>query len=80
MRSSRTIFAVDSHSEGMPTRVVTGGVAPVPGATMNDKRLYAIEHLDELRTFLMTEPRGHAAASGALLQPPNRDDCDWGVL
>lgn len=80
MRSSRTIFAVDSHTEGMPTRVVTGGVAPVPGATMNDKRLYAIEHLDDLRTFLMTEPRGHAAMSGALLQPPTRDDCDWGVL
>lgn len=80
MRSSRTIFAVDSHTEGMPARVVTGGVAPVPGATMNDKRLYAIEHLDDLRTFLMTEPRGHAAMSGALLQPPTRDDCDWGVL
>lgn len=80
MRSSRTIFAVDSHTEGMPTRVVTGGVAPVPGATMNDKRLYAIEHLDDLRTFLMTEPRGQAAMSGALLQPPTRDDCDWGVL
>ena len=25
--------AVDSHTEGMPTRVITGGVDPIPGAT-----------------------------------------------
>ena len=28
------IDAVDSHTEGMPTRVVTAGVDPIPGATM----------------------------------------------
>jgi proline racemase len=28
----------------------------------------------------MREPRGHAAMSGAILQPPTRDDADWGVL
>jgi proline racemase len=80
MRSSRTIFAVDSHTEGMPTRVVTGGIGVIPGATMNEKRLHFIEHLDHLRTFLMTEPRGHSAMSGAILQPPTRPDCDWGVV
>ena len=80
MRARRVIQAVDSHTEGMPTRVVTGGVGIIPGATMNDRRLYAMEHLDGLRGFLMNEPRGHAAMSGALLQPPARDDADWGVV
>lgn len=80
MRSSRTITAVDSHTEGMPTRVVTGGVGVIPGDTMNDRRLYFMEHLDDLRLFLMNEPRGHAAMSGAILQPPTRPDCDWGVV
>lgn len=80
MRTSRTITAVDSHTEGMPTRVVTGGVGPIPGETMNDRRLYFMEHLDDLRLFLMNEPRGHAAMSGAILQPPTRPDCDWGVV
>ena len=80
MRSIRSIQAVDSHTEGMPTRVVTGGVGVLPGATMNERRLHAIEHLDGLRTFLVTEPRGHAAMSGAILQPPTRPDADWGVL
>ena len=28
----------------------------------------------------MNEPRGHAAMSGAILQPPTRPDCDWGVV
>ena len=37
-------------------------------------------HLDHLRQFLMNEPRGHAAMSGAILQPPTRPDADFGVL
>ncbi|WP_306319963.1 MULTISPECIES: proline racemase family protein [unclassified Streptomyces] len=80
MRSVRTLSAVDSHTEGMPTRVVTGGVGPIPGDTMADRRTYALEHLDELRRFLVDEPRGHSAMSGAILQPPTRPDADWGVL
>lgn len=80
MRSVRTISAVDSHTEGNPARIVTGGVAPIPGDTMAAKRLYAIEHLDGLRRFLMDEPRGHSAMSGAILQEPTRPDADWGVV
>ncbi|MEX1079754.1 MAG: proline racemase family protein [Homoserinimonas sp.] len=80
MRTSRMFTAVDSHTEGMPTRVITGGVGVIPGATMNEKRLYFMEHLDDIRLFLMNEPRGHAAMSGAILQAPTRDDADWGVV
>ncbi|KNB50718.1 proline racemase family protein [Streptomyces caatingaensis] len=80
MRSRHVLHAVDSHTEGMPTRVVTGGVGTIPGATMAERRLHFIEHLDHLRTLLMYEPRGHAAMSGAILQPPTRPDADWGVL
>ncbi|MGP4028688.1 proline racemase family protein [Actinomadura sp. 3N407] len=80
MRSVRTITAVDSHTEGMPTRVVTGGVPAIPGDTMAERRRHAAGHLDGLRRFLMDEPRGHPAMSGALLQPPTRPDADWGVV
>lgn len=80
MRSVRSLSAVDSHTEGMPTRVVTGGLPPIPGATMAERRRYAVEHLDELRRFLVDEPRGHPAMSGALLQPPTRPEADWGVV
>jgi proline racemase len=80
MRAARSIAAVDSHTEGMPTRVVVGGVAPIPGATMLERKLHFEAELDDLRLLLMREPRGHGAMSGAILQPPTRDDADWGVL
>ncbi|WP_306361647.1 proline racemase family protein [Nocardia sp. CC227C] len=80
MRTKRVIHAVDSHTEGMPTRVVTGGVGVFPGATMAERRQWFIDNNDELRTLLMYEPRGHSAMSGAILQPPTRPDADWGVL
>jgi proline racemase len=60
--------------------VVVGGVAPIPGATMLERRRHFIEHMDDLRLLLMREPRGHGAMSGAILQPPTRPDADWGVL
>ncbi|GGR25671.1 proline racemase family protein [Streptomyces roseolus] len=80
MRTRHVYHAVDSHTEGMPTRVITGGVGVIPGATMAEKRLHFLEHRDSLRTLLMYEPRGHAAMSGAILQPPTRPDADYGVL
>ncbi|MGH6653609.1 MAG: proline racemase family protein [Actinocrinis sp.] len=80
MRSKLVLHAVDSHTEGMPTRVITGGVGVIPGATMSERRAHFMAHMDELRTLLMYEPRGHAAMSGAILQPPTRPDADYGVL
>jgi proline racemase len=80
VRARRYFAAVDSHTEGMPTRVVTGGVGPIPGASMLERKLYFEQELDELRLLLMREPRGHGAMSGAILQPPAREDADWGVI
>ncbi|MFJ4410986.1 proline racemase family protein [Streptomyces sp. NPDC088910] len=80
MRARRVFHAVDSHTEGMPTRVITGGVGVLPGGTMAERRTWFMANKDDLRTLLMYEPRGHAAMSGAILQPPTRPDADWGVL
>jgi proline racemase len=80
MRASRYFTAVDSHTEGMPTRVITGGVGPIPGATMAERREHFVKNMDHIRQFLVNEPRGHAAMSGAILQPATRPDADWGVL
>ena len=80
MRAARYFAAVDSHTEGMPTRVVTAGVEPIPGATMLERKLHFEAEMDDLRLLLMREPRGHSAMSGAILQPPTRPDADWGVL
>ncbi|WP_203580054.1 proline racemase family protein [Microbacterium hibisci] len=80
MRSKRVFHAVDSHTEGMPTRVIVGGVGVLPGATMEERRQWFMANSDDVRTLLMYEPRGHSAMSGAILQPPTRPDADFGVL
>ncbi|MEU4831755.1 proline racemase family protein [Streptosporangium sp. NPDC023615] len=80
MRTKRVFHAVDSHTEGMPTRVITGGVGVIPGATMAERREHFLARMDHVRTLLMYEPRGHSAMSGAILQPPTRPDADYGVL
>ncbi|UCM89710.1 proline racemase family protein [Streptomyces marincola] len=80
MRSKRVFHSVESHTEGMPTRVITGGVGTIPGSTMAERRQWFIDNSDDVRTLLMYEPRGHAAMSGAILQPPTRPDADVGVL
>jgi proline racemase len=63
VRAARYFAAVDSHTEGMPTRVITGGIGPIPGATMLERKLHFEEHLDELRQLLMREPRGHGGTA-----------------
>jgi proline racemase len=80
MRTKRVFHAVDSHTEGMPTRVITGGIGVIPGSSMFERRRYFLEHLDHVRKLLMYEPRGHGSMSGAILQPPTRPDADFGVL
>lgn len=64
----------------MPTRVVVGGIDPIPGETMFERREYARRHLDGLRRLLMEEPRGHPSMSGAILLPPADKSADLGVL
>lgn len=80
MRTKRVFHAVDSHTEGMPTRVITGGVGVIPGNSMAERRIYFRDNFDHIKQLLMNEPRGHSAMSGAILQPPTRPDADWGVL
>jgi proline racemase len=80
MRAKRVFSAVDSHPEGMPTRVITSGVGVLPGETMLERKLRFERDQDGIRRLLMQEPRGHAAMSGAILQPPCREDADWGVV
>jgi proline racemase len=80
MAASVRYEAVDSHTEGMPTRVIVEGVGQLPGDTMLERKLRLEREHDEIRQMLMNEPRGHGAMSGAILQTPCRDDADWGVV
>jgi len=74
------VRTIDAHVAGEPLRVITGGISPIPGRTMLEKRRYAREHLDELRRALMWEPRGHADMYGCILTEPVSPDSRFGVL
>jgi proline racemase len=60
VRWNRTITVVDCHAEGESGQVVVGGLPPIPGETVFEKRLCLQDHLDDLRRMLLFEPRGAA--------------------
>src|SRR5919106_653672 len=74
------VTAVDYHTAGEPFRIVTGGVPPIPGATILDKRRWVAENLDDVRKLLVFEPRGHADMYGCFVVDPDDGGADLGVL
>lgn len=80
MEFSRTYTTVDAHTAGEPLRIITGGVPRIPGATILEKRAYAAQHLDHVRTALMHEPRGHADMYGCYVTEPVSPTADLGVI
>lgn len=80
IRFEHILTAVDSHTEGEPTRIITGGLPRVPGETMSDRVQYLHDKLDHLRTALVLEPRGHAAIIVAFLLPPVSEGAHAGVV
>jgi proline racemase len=74
------ITAIDYHTAGEPFRIVTGGVGPIPGDTMLEKRRYARERLDRVRELLVYEPRGHADMYGCFVTDPADAGGDLGVV
>jgi len=80
MKLSRMINAIDTHTVGEPTRVITGGIPNLKGSTMAEKRQYLVNEMDYIRTALMHEPRGHSDMFGALITQPCNTDADFGVI
>jgi proline racemase len=76
----QVVQTIDYHTAGEPFRIVTGGVGPIPGATMLEKRRYAAVVMDPIRQLLINEPRGHADMYGCFVTEPVSPDGDLGVL
>jgi proline racemase len=74
------VRAVDYHTAGEPFRIVTGGVPPLEGASILDRRRFAAEQLDHVRRLLVYEPRGHADMYGCFVTEPEDDGADLGVV
>ncbi len=74
------ITAIDAHTGGEPLRIFTGGYPPLQGNTILEKRRYAKEKLDHLRTATLWEPRGHADMYGCIITEPVTKDGDCGLI
>jgi proline racemase len=74
------VRTTDYHTAGEPFRIVTGGVEPLQGETILDKRRFALERLDTVRKLLVHEPRGHADMYGCFVTEPNDAGADLGVV
>jgi proline racemase len=80
MKFSRIFIAVDAHTMGEPIRVLVYGIPPIPGKDIAEKQSYFSSNFKDIQHALIREPRGHKNMFGAILMPPTREDCDFGVI
>ena len=80
MRADRVLTTIDFHTAGIGMRLLTSGLPRLPGATIADKRRWFQEHLDDLRTGLVLEPRGHRGLLIAVMTEPVTPDAAFGLF
>jgi len=80
MKLSRMITVVGAHAEGEPNEVITGGVLDIPGHSMFDKARWLETKGDDLRAFLLHEPRGKVSQCVNLVLPSQNPKADAGYI
>ncbi len=80
MKWERTVTVIGCHVGGEENDVIVGGVLPPPGATMFEKKQWLETKGDELRRWLLFEPRGKSTLCVNLVVPSTRADCDVGFI
>jgi len=80
MRNIQSLFVVDAHTTGTPIRVITSGIPPLKGDTIEDKMQYMKTHYDWIRTCSMQQPRGFLSLVGAVLTEPCSPNADYGLF
>jgi len=80
MAGPSRIRIIDSHTGGEPTRLVLEGGPDLGGGPLTERVVRFCEKFDAWRTAIVNEPRGSDTIVGALLVPPHRVDCQFGVI
>jgi proline racemase len=80
MRFDKSIHVVGAHCGGEKCDVITGGLPHVPGKTMYEKVRHLIEQKDDIRQFLIQEPRGACNRNVNLLTSPCDPAADLGLI
>ena len=79
-RFEASFHAINTHTVGESTRIVTSGFPELVGNTMIERKNYLAENFDQYRQALMFEPRGHHDMFGAFLTDPIHEECDFGII
>jgi len=79
MRASKILHVVSCHAEGEVGDVIVGGVAPPPGATIWEQSRWIAKD-QNLRNFLLNEPRGGVFRHVNLLVPPKHPRAQMGWI
>jgi proline racemase len=56
-RFASQLITIDSHTAGEMTRLIVGGVEPIPGETMAEKLFNLRDHRGDIRKILSRDPR-----------------------
>ncbi|MYL22386.1 proline racemase family protein [Vreelandella massiliensis] len=80
MNTTHTIQLMDTHAGGDVSRIVTGGIDLLPGATVRDQMEYLRDDADGLRQLLLTEPYGIPEMSVDLIVPATHPDAEAGYI
>jgi 4-hydroxyproline epimerase len=75
-----SIFVIDSHTGGEPTRVVTSGFPDLGAGPLPERVVRLRQHYDRWRSATVCEPRGSDVLVGAVLVPPHAPNCEAGVI
>ncbi|MSU51202.1 MAG: hydroxyproline-2-epimerase [Opitutus sp.] len=76
----KTIRVLDSHTGGEPTRLVLDGGPDLGTGPLDERAARFRRDFDAYRSAIVNEPRGSDTVVGALLVPPHRAGCDFGVI
>jgi len=79
MHTSKIVHVVSCHASGEVGDVIVGGVAPPPGETIWEQARF-IERDEELRNFVLNEPRGGVFRHVNLLVPPKHPKAQMGWI
>lgn len=75
-----SLYLIDSHTGGEPTRMVYQGFPQLTGDSVAEKLNDFKQNYDHLRRSIILEPRGSEVMVGALLVPPSDDSAVAGVI
>jgi len=80
MKKKDLINCIDSHTAGEPTRLVISGLPIIKGKNVKEKTEYFSKKLDNYRSILTGEPRGHAPMHAAIYVPSKSHEYDFELI